>query len=167
MTSDQLRSLQGPLKDRYKSAPESALVLIESRVRLDLERIACTLETGAGLRTAGLHPAAGGDGTVACSAEMLLEALVGCAGTTLCAVATAMGLPIHSGSITAVGTLDFRGTLGVNREVPVGFSQIELRFELDSTAAPEQLDKLIAVTERYCVVFQSLKTPPRFVLRRD
>jgi uncharacterized OsmC-like protein len=166
MTGDELRALQAPLKERYKADPQSAAVVIEARGRLDVPRVACHLETGRRDAPAGLHPAAGGDGSFACSAEMLLEALVGCAGTTLCAVATAMGLPVAGGTIAAVGTLDFRGTLGVDRAAPVGFTQIELRFSLDSSATAVQLDKLVSLTERYCVVFQTFKSPPQMVVDR-
>ncbi len=165
MTGDELRALQAPIKERFKQDPASAVVRIEARGRLDLSNIACRIETGLRNAPAGLHPAAGGDGTYTCSAEMLLESLVGCAGTTLCAVATAMGLPVTGGTITAIGTVDFRGTLGVDRNTPVGFTQIELRFDLESTATPEQVQKLIAVTERYCVVFQTLRTPPQIEVR--
>lgn len=158
MTADELRSLQAPLKQRYQDDPAAAVVAIETRGRLDLPAIACRIETDRRGAAAGLHPAAGGDGTFACSAEMLLEALVGCAGTTLGAVATAMALPVTDGTITARGTLNFRGTLGVDRTAPVGFTSIELRFQLESAATPQQLDKLIALTERYCVVLQTLKS---------
>jgi uncharacterized OsmC-like protein len=160
MTADELRALQAPLKEQYRREPDAALVTIESRGRLDLARIACPLETGTRNAPPGLHPAAGGDGTFACSAEMLLEALVGCAGTTLCAVATAMGLPVSGGTVSARGTVDFRGTLAVDRGASVGLTDIQMRFELQSTATAEQLDKLIALTERYCVVLQTLRSPP-------
>ena len=162
MTDLELRALQAPLKDRYRAEPESALATLVVRGRLDRERLACEMETGRGAVTkAGLHPMAGGDGTFACSADMLLEALVGCAGVTLCAVATAMNIPFSAGTIVAEGDLDFRGTLGVSREVPIGFQEIRLVFDLDTDAPDEKRQKLIELTERYCVVYQTLKNSPR------
>lgn len=164
MTGDELRARQTPLKQRYRDDPASATATLEARGVLDFDRIACRLEGDRSNRPAGLHPLAGGDGSCACSAEMLLESLVGCAGTTLCAVATAMGLPVTAGTITASGRLDFRGTLGVDRATPVGFTEIRLEFHLETTAAPEQVDKLIQLTERYCVVFQTLRSPPQIIV---
>ena len=157
MTADELRALQAPLKERYRQDPAAAHADITVRGTLDLPRLACRIETGRGPVTeAGLHPMTGGDGSFACSADMLLEALVGCAGVTLCAVATALGIPVAGGTLTATGDLDFRGTLGVSREAPVGFSAVRLLCELDTTADDAQLAKLAQLTERYCVVAQSL-----------
>ena len=150
-----LQAVQKPLKDRYREEPGSALVTLRADGELDAEHIACKVETGRALVEAGLHPASGGTGTLACSGDMLLEALVACAGVTLRAVATAMELAV-SGSIHAEGDLDFRGTLGVDREAPVGFTEIRLRFDLASDASEEELAKLLERTERYCVVFQTL-----------
>lgn len=161
MTGDELRARQAPLKDRYRQDPEAARVTHRARGTLaDDGGVACVVETAAGPQRAGLHPAAGGDGGDVCSGDMLLQALVGCAGTTLRAVATAMALPLRGGSIVAEGTVDFRGTLGVSKDVPVGFKEIRLEFVLDTDAAPDQVDKLIKLTERYCVVLQSLRSPP-------
>ena len=167
MTDLELRALQAPLKDRYRAEPESALATLVVRGRLDRERLACEMETGRGAVTkAGLHPMAGGDGTFACSADMLLEALVGCAGVTLCAVATAMNIPFSTGTIVAEGDLDFRGTLGVNRDVPVGFLAIRLVVELATEASDETLAKLGSLGERYCVVARSLAVPVEMTCRR-
>ena len=160
MTPDELRSLQAPLKQRYRDNPAAAVIELEARGRLDVARIACQIEGPPPERPAGLHPAAGGDGTFACSAEMLLAALISCAGTTLCAVATALALPVSGGTVVARGRVDFRGTLGVDKSAPVGLTHIDIRFDLDSTASREQLDKLVALTERYCVVLQTLKSAP-------
>lgn len=160
MLSSELRAIQAPFKDRYKTHPESARQTLSAIGKLGLSGLTCRLETGHGTVTAGLHPAAGGDGAGACSAEILLESLVACAGVTLTAVATAMEIPLQGGTITAEGDLDFRGTLGVSRETPVGFSAIRLKFDLQSSAAPEQLATLIKLTERYCVIYQTLKAPP-------
>ncbi len=159
MTAEQLRALQSPLKDRYRTEPASALVTLHARGTL-AEDVACTVDTPRGRVEAGLHPATGGTGELACSGDMLLEALVACAGVTLRAVATAMAVPVRGGTISAEGDLDFRGTLGVSREGPVGFSAIRLRFDLDSDAPPEQLQKLIQLTERYCVIYQTLAKSP-------
>ncbi len=169
MTDEALRALQAPLKERYRTDPAAALATLVVRGTLDLPRLACDLVTNrAAVTHAGLHPMAGGDGAFACSADMLLEALVGCAGVTLCAVATAMKLPITAGTITAEGDVDFRGTLGVSRDVPVGFLAIRLLVELDTTADDAQLAKLAQLTERYCVVAQSLNdaAKPRITCRR-
>jgi uncharacterized OsmC-like protein len=155
MTADEIRSLQAPLKTQYRERPETALVTLRAEGRVD-ENITCRIQTGKAQVEAGLHPATGGDGQSACSADMLLEALVGCAGVTLSAVATALGIPLHDATIRAEGDLDFRGTLGVSKDVPVGFNRIRLHFDLDTDATEEQLSTLIRLTERYCVVYQTL-----------
>jgi uncharacterized OsmC-like protein len=159
MNADDLRSIQVPLKERYRQSPEAAMITLHAQGRLS-DGVSCKLETGKGLVTAGLHPATGGDGIAACSGDMVLEALVACAGVTLSAVATALGITLRDATLSAEGTLDFRGTLGVSKEVPVGFQQIRLRFTLDTDAPQEKIDTLIRLTERYCVVFQSLAHPP-------
>ena len=159
MTAEELRALQAPLKDRYRAEPESALVTLHARATLS-DDVACTVDTPRGRVEAGLHPATGGTGELACSGDMLLEALVACAGVTLRAVATAMAIPVRGGTISAEGDLDFRGTLGVSKEAPVGFRAIRLHIDLDADAAPEQLTKLIQLTERYCVIYQTLARPP-------
>jgi uncharacterized OsmC-like protein len=160
MQRDALRALQTPLKERYREAPQQALVTLTATGTLD-DDVACNLQTGRALATAGLHPATGGDGSLLCSGDMLLEALVACAGVTLRAVATALGIPIAGGTVTAHGELDFRGTLGVDKQVPVGFTSIALRFDLDAPhAGEEQLATLLKLTERYCVVLQTLRTAP-------
>lgn len=162
MNDQQLRALQAPFKDRYRNDPESAKKTLRVSGILDLERLAVRIETGRGPATeAGLHPMAGGDGSFACSADMLLEALIGCAGVTLCAVATAMTIPITAGTITAEGDVDFRGTLGVSRDVPAGFLAVRLIIDLQTTADDSQLQKLGQLTERYCVVAQSLSEAAR------
>jgi uncharacterized OsmC-like protein len=158
MTADELRSLQAPLKVQYRERPETALVTLRAQGRVG-DGITCKIETGKARVEAGLHPATGGDGASACSADMLLEALVGCAGITLSAVATALGIPLRSATIRAEGDLDFRGTLGVSKDVPVGFKQIRLHFDLDTDASEEQLTTLLRLTERYCVVYQTLSQP--------
>ncbi len=158
MQKEELRALQGPLKQKYKADPAAALVTISAESRLS-EGVSCTVQTKQGLVEAGLHPAAGGPGSQACSGEMLLEALVACAGVTLAAVATAFGIPIRSGQLRAEGDLDFRGTLGVTKDVPVGFKEIRLEIILDTSATAEQIDKLVELTERYCVVLQTLRAP--------
>src|SRR3989304_6368355 len=152
MNSEQLRALQSPLKTRYKEDPAAAVVTLAARSRLDDQQIACKVETGKAMVAAGLHPATGGDGTLVCSGDMLLEALVACAGTTLKAVATALSIPLKSGTVIAEGDLDFRGPLGVSKDAPVGFREIRLRFDLDTDAPAEQVAKLVELTERYCVV---------------
>ena len=159
MDSDQLRALQAPLKERYTSEPETALVTLSASGQLD-EGISCSVQTGRALAQAGLHPASGGDGSLLCSGDMLLEALVACAVVTLRAVATSLGIPVDGGTVTAEGDLDFRGTLGVDRGAPVGFSAIRLSFELDTDASAEQLETLLKLTERYCVVLQTLASSP-------
>jgi uncharacterized OsmC-like protein len=158
MDRDELRALQAPLKERYAAEPDAARVTLSASGTLG-EAVSCSLETGRALAEAGLHPASGGDGTLLCSGDMLLEALVACAGVTLRAVATALGIAC-SGTIRAEGDLDFRGTLGVAKDAPVGFSAIRLSFELDSDADEQQLAKLLELTQRYCVVFQTLASPP-------
>jgi uncharacterized OsmC-like protein len=165
MLTEELRALQAPLKDRYKSAPGAALVTLRAEGRLG-EGVTCSVQTGKALATAGLHPATGGSGLSACSGDMLLEALVACAGVTLGAVATAIGVVLRSGSVHAEGDLDFRGTLGVAKDAPVGFQRIRLRFDLDTDASAEQLDTLIRLTERYCVVYQTLRQPPEMTVSR-
>src|SRR5213075_306245 len=158
MNDEELRSLQAPLKELYRQQPETALVTLRAEGRLG-EGVTCKIETGKARVEAGLHPATGGDGRTACSADMLLEALVGCAGVTLSAVATALSIPFRDATIRAEGDLDFRGTLGVSKDVPVGFKQIRLNFDLDADASEEQLATLIRLTERYCVVYQTLTHP--------
>src|SRR5712692_3471088 len=160
MNADELKSLQAPLKAQYRERPETALVTFQAKGRIS-EGITCKIETGKARVEAGLHPATGGDGLSACSADMLLEALVGCAGVTLRAVATALGIPLRDATIRAEGDLDFRGTLGVSKDVPVGFKQIRLQFDLDTDASEEQLATLLRLTERYCVVYQTLNRPPK------
>jgi uncharacterized OsmC-like protein len=163
MNPDELRSLQAPLKARYRERPEAALVTLRAKGRI-AGNISCKIETGKARVEAGLHPATGGDGLGACSADMLLEALVGCAGVTLSAVATALGIELRNATIQAEGDLDFRGTLGVSKDVPAGFNQIRLHFDLDSDASEEQLATLIRLTERYCVVYQTLRQPPKIAV---
>jgi uncharacterized OsmC-like protein len=160
MRAEELRALQAPLKDRYREAPEAARITLRARGTLGEQQIACKVETGRALVEAGLHPATGGDGLLACSGDMLLEALVACAGVTLKAVATALEIPVRGGTVSAEGDLDFRGTLGVSREAPVGFLAIRVRFELDADATAEQLATLLKLTERYCVVYQTLRRGP-------
>ena len=163
MTADELRSLQAPLKTQYRERPETALVTLRAEGRVG-ENMTCKIETGKARVAAGLHPATGGDGQSACSADMLLEALVGCAGVTLSAVATALGIPLRNATIRAEGDLDFRGTLGVSKDMPVGFKQIRLQFDLDTDASEEQRANLIRLTERYCVVYQTLNQPPNIAV---
>ena len=161
MDADELRALQAPLKDRYRGDASAAFVTLTARGALDDSRVACKVETGRAWALAGLHPATGGSGAELCSGDMLLEALVACAGVTCKAVATALGIALRAGEVSAEGDLDFRGTLGVDREAAVGFSDIRLRFRLDTDAPKEQLDTLMKLTERYCVVLQTLKKPPK------
>ena len=160
MDIHELRAIQAPLKQRYRDEPEAARVTLRAHGKLGDESLTCKVETGKALVEAGLHPATGGDGRAACSGDMLLEALVACAGVTLKAVATALALPLRGGTVSAEGDLDFRGTLGVAKDVPVGFQTIRLRFDLDSDATPEQLETLCTLTERYCVVYQTLQHCP-------
>jgi uncharacterized OsmC-like protein len=159
MKAEELKALQAPIKDRYRKEPQTALITLRAHGRIG-EGIACRVDTGKALVEAGLHPATGGSGLQACSGDMLLEALVACAGVTLNAVATALGIDLRDGKVVAEGDLDFRGTLGVAKEAPVGFREIRLRFELDTDAPPEQRKKLIELTERYCVVLQTLRASP-------
>lgn len=161
MNSSELRAKQAPFKNQYKEDPASALITLRAVGELDVATVTCRLKLHPNPSNAGLHPLTGGDGSGACSAEMLLQALIGCAGVTLGAVATAMEIPIRSGSITAEGDVDFRGTLGVSRDVPIGFQAIRLKFQLEADAPADKLSKLIELTERYCVVYQTLKNPPR------
>ena len=160
MNAEELRSTQAPLKDRYRAEPDAALVTLRASGELDSASIACKVETGRTLAAAGLHPATGGSGMELCSGDMLLEALVDCAGVTLKAVATSIGVELRAGRVVAEGDLDFRGTLGVARDAPVGFKDIRLTFELDAEALQPQLDMLLKLTERYCVVLQTLRRPP-------
>ena len=160
MDSAALRALQAPIKDRYKSDPKAGLITLKAKGALDDANIACKVETGRALAVAGLHPATGGSGMELCSGDMLLEALVACAGVTLKAVATALDIPLRSGTVSAEGDLDFRGTLGVAKDAPVGFAQIRLRFDLDTDAPQDKLDQLLKLTERYCVVYQTIRSGP-------
>lgn len=166
MKSDELRALQAPVKERYRAHPEEALLVLRASGRLGAG-VTCRVDTAKGAALAGLHPATGGDGASLCSGEMLLEALVGCAGVTLNAVATSLGVALTDATVEAEGDLDFRGTMAVARDVPVGFKAIRLTFHLQSDAAEEQLAKLIELTERYCVVFQTLKAPPAISVSRQ
>jgi uncharacterized OsmC-like protein len=160
MDAATLRGLQAPLKDQYRAEPDRAVVTLRAEGSLSDSEVACSVETGRALVEAGLHPATGGDGSLACSGDMLLQALVACAGVTLRSVAVNRGIEV-TGVVRAQGDLDFRGTLGVDRGAPVGFRSIRLQFELDSNASKEELDQLIATTERYCVVYQTLASPPQ------
>ena len=160
MDANELRAMQAPIKERYRSDPQAAVITLKARGTLDDGKIACKVETGRALQAAGLHPATGGSGLELCSGDMLLEALVACAGVTLKAVAIALDIPLKSGQVSAEGELDFRGTLGVAKDAPVGFREIRLRFELDTDAAQDKLDQLLKLTERYCVVYQTIKAGP-------
>jgi uncharacterized OsmC-like protein len=160
MDSTELRALQAPIKERYKSDPKAGLITLKAKGALDDANIACKVETGRALAVAGLHPATGGSGLELCSGDMLLEALVACAGVTLKAVATALDIPLRAGTVAAEGDLDFRGTLGVAKDAPVGFAQIRLRFDLDTDAPADKLDQLLKLTERYCVVYQTIRSGP-------
>jgi uncharacterized OsmC-like protein len=163
MTAEELKSLQAPLKAQYREHPETALVTLRAEGRIG-ENITFKIETGKARAEAGLHPATGGDGQSACSADMLLEALVGCAGVTLSAVATALNISLRGATIRAEGDLDFRGTLGVSKDVPVGFKEIRLNFDFDTDASEEQIATLIRLTERYCVVYQTLSQPAKITV---
>ena len=165
MNPDDLRALQAPLKDKYKVEPGAALVTLKARGDIG-DGISCSVQTGQALVKAGLHPATGGTGTLACSGDMLLQALAACAGVTMSAVATAIGVDIRGGAVSVEGDLDFRGTLGVSKEAPVGFQSIRLMFEVDSDATEEQLDTLQRLTERYCVVYQTLRQPASIAISR-
>ena len=158
MDAEELRALQQPLKDAYREDPEKAVVTLRAHGQLD-DAISCSVDTGRALATAGLHPASGGDGSLLCSGDMLLQALVACAGVTLRAVATSLGIDVAGGTVSAEGDLDFRGTLAVSKEAPVGFRSIRLRFDLDTEASAEQVQTLVRLTERYCVVYQTLAHP--------
>jgi uncharacterized OsmC-like protein len=160
MTGDELRAIQAPVKARYKDDPAAALLTLRAEGKLAEENLICRVETDHGPVDAGLHSAVGGDGLSACSGDMLLQSLVACAGVTLQAVAAAMSIPLRGGRVSAEGDLDFRGTLGVSKDVPVGFKAIRLSFHLDSDASPEQLATLLKLTERYCVIYQTLKASP-------
>jgi uncharacterized OsmC-like protein len=160
LDSTALRALQAPLKDQYRADPDAAVVTLRAQGAIDEQKIACKVETGRALAVAGLHPASGGSGAELCSGDMLLEALVACAGVTLKAVATALELDLRQGIVKAEGDLDFRGTLGVDKAAPVGFRAIRLAFELDTDAPQDKVDQLIKLTERYCVVFQTLNNKP-------
>ena len=161
MDKDALRALQAPIKDRYRETPQAAVITLKAQGTLDDTAIACKVETGRALAMAGLHPATGGSGLELCSGDMLLEALVACAGVTLKSVATAVEIPLTSGHVIAEGDLDFRGTLGVDKEAPVGFAEIRLRFDVDTDAPQDKLDLLLKLTERYCVVYQTIKNGPK------
>src|SRR5262249_6524372 len=160
MDSAGLRALQAPIKERYKADPKAGLITLKAKGKLDDANIACKVDTGRALAVAGLHPATGGSGLELCSGDMLLEALVACAGVRVKAVATALDIPLKSGKVSAEGDLDFRGTPGVAKDAPVGFAQIRLRFDLDIEAPLEKLDQLLKLTERYCVVYQTIKRGP-------
>jgi uncharacterized OsmC-like protein len=160
MDATALRELQAPIKDKYRSDPKTALITLKARGTLDDANIACKVETGRALAVAGLHPATGGSGLELCSGDMLLEALVACAGVTLKAVSTAIDVPLKAATVSAEGDLDFRGTLGVAKDAPVGFAQIRLRFDVDTDAPQDKLDQLLKLTERYCVVYQTIRNGP-------
>ena len=166
MDAEELRSVQTPLKEHYREQPDAARITLRARGRLG-EGLSCKIETGKALVVAGLHPATGGDGLSACSGDMLLEALVACAGVTLNAVATALGIALRDASLVAEGDLDFRGTLGVSKEAPVGFQNIRLQFTLDTDASDEQIETLLRLTERYCVIYQTLAHTPVLAVTRQ
>src|SRR5437764_13019920 len=166
MDATALRAMQAPIKERYKGDPKAAIITLKAKGSLDDSHIACKVETGRALAVAGLHPATGGSGLELCSGDMLLESLVACAGVTLAAVATALEIPLRDAMVRAEGDLDFRGTLGVAKEVPVGFQNIRLRFELDTDATDEQVATLLKLTERYCVVYQTLAHPPKIQISK-
>ena len=161
MDATSLRAMQAPIKERYKGDPSAAMITLKAKGSIDDTGIACKVETGRALAVAGLHPATGGSGLELCSGDMLLEALVACAGVTLKAVSTALDIPLKSGQVSAEGDLDFRGTLGVDKEAPVGFAEIRLRFDVDTSAPQDKLDLLLKLTERYCVVYQTIKNGPK------
>ena len=165
MDAAELRAMQAPIKERYKTDPKAACITLRAKGTLDDASIACKVETGRALAVAGLHPATGGSGFELCSGDMLLEALVACAGVTLKAVATALAIPLRSGTVSAEGDLDFRGTLGVAKDAPVGFAQIRLTFDVETDAPQEKLDQLLKLTERYCVVYQTIKSGPPVEVR--
>lgn len=161
MKADELRALQAPLKQKYKEDPATARIPARAEGTLELDGVACSVKVWKGETKSGLHPAGGGSGELACSADMLLEALVGCAGVTLAAVATAMSIPIKGGKVIAEGVWDARGTLGVDRTAPIGLTEVALRFEIESDAPPEKVAKMVEMAERYCVIAQTLKNPPK------
>ena len=167
MDSAELRAVQQPLKDAYRADPQQAVITLRAHGRLDEQAISCSVATGQALTVAGLHPATGGDGSLACSGDMLLQALAACAGVTLRAVATSLQIDVTGGTVTAEGDLDFRGTLAVSADAPVGFQSIRLRFDLDTEASPEQLQTLLRLTERYCVVYQTLAHPAQLSVSAD
>ena len=160
MHAAELRAIQAPIKERYKNDPKAGLITLKAKGSLDDTNITCKVETARALTIAGLHPATGGSGTELCSGDMLLEALVACAGVTLKAVSTALEIPLRTATVAAEGDLDFRGTLGVAKGAPVGFAQVRLRFDVDTDAPQEKLDQLLKLTERYCVVYQTIKSGP-------
>jgi uncharacterized OsmC-like protein len=161
MDAAELRATQAPIKDRFKTDPKSAMITLQAKGSIDNDGIACKVETGRALAKAGLHPATGGSGLELCSGDMLLEALVACAGVTLKSVATAVEIPLRAGHVIAEGDLDFRGTLGLDKEAPVGFAEIRLRFDVDTDAPQDKLDLLLKLTERYCVVYQTIRNGPK------
>jgi uncharacterized OsmC-like protein len=165
MDAAELRAMQAPIKERYKTDPKAAYITLKAKGSLDDTNIACKVETGRALAVAGLHPATGGSGLELCSGDMLLEALVACAGVTIKAVATALAIPLKSGTVSAEGDLDFRGTLGVAKDAPVGFAQIRLSFAVETDVEQEKLDQLLKLTERYCVVYQTIKSGPPVEVR--
>ncbi len=167
MDNAQLRAVQQPLKDAYRTNPNEAVVTLRAHGLLDEQALSCSVTTGQALTVAGLHPATGGDGSLACSGDMLLQALVACAGVTLRAVATSLQIELAGGTVTAEGDLDFRGTLAVSKDAPVGFSSVRLSFDLDTDASAEQVSTLLRLTERYCVVYQTLAHPPRLAISGD
>lgn len=165
MDANELRAMQAPIKERYKADAGAALITLKAKGTLDDQNIACKVETGRALAVAGLHPATGGSGMELCSGDMLLEALVACAGVTLKAVSTALAIPLKSGTVSAEGDLDFRGTLGVDKEAPVGFREIRLTFDVDTDVAQDKLDQLLKLTERYCVVYQTIAKGPSVAVK--
>jgi len=166
MKADQLKAFQAPLKQQYKDDPDSAVITLSARGKIG-DGVTCKVDTGKAIAEAGLHPATGGDGASLCSGDMLLEALVACAGVTLSAVATAIGVELKDATVIAEGDLDFRGTLAVSKEAPVGFKSLRLRFELDTDASSDQIESLISLTERYCVVYQSLVNTPEIIVDKS
>ncbi len=166
MDAAELKSLQAPIKDRYRNEPKSAMITLRAEGKIG-EGVTCNVATGKAIVEAGLHPATGGNGLSACSGDMLLESLAACAGVTLRAVATALEIPLRDATVYAEGDLDFRGTLGVSKDVPVGFQHLRLRFDLDTDATEEQLATLLKLTERYCVVYQTLAHPPKIEISRN
>jgi uncharacterized OsmC-like protein len=161
MDSAQLRAMQSPIKSRYRTDPKAAFITLKAKGSIDSEHLTCKVETGRAIASAGLHPATGGSGLELCSGDMLLEALVACAGVTLKSVATAIDIPLKSGQVAAEGDLDFRGTLGVDKDAPVGFAEVRLRFDVETDAGQDKLDQLLKLTERYCVVYQTIKNGPK------